>query len=340
MSEFFTQERLKGFTTELEHKNGIYTPAQRLLAASLLVEPTFLYPAVISGQKSGFEHAFGKEKWANYLSALQFTNSYDGPLTVNFVLNVYGHLLGNIWGGIVQDTQFEKGQLGVGSNAGEPIPMIGNGTMIANIRANPYLEWLPVTKPINDAHASRLSKTHPVSPYLLAKHGWAVTDESSLLGFINYVYKTREEKLRELGVIVDTYNNVEEPHDPDERAALLGKRLVSLHAGPDLNGTAANLLRNWSLRRDGLGPSIPDPDDLITTDEQHIDYVRSGRAIYEDCRQKVVAGTTDPVVILGLESGRALFNNNIMATRLTLEPDGLHDRLVFDRFRRSPRCEV
>jgi hypothetical protein len=321
---------------ELERKNGIHTPPQRLLVASLLVEPTFLYPAVITGQSASLEHAFGKEQWSNYLKARLLTKSYDGPFTLDFVLDVYGRLLGEPDRDHVQDTQFEKGHLGIGSNAGQPAPMTCTESEIAIINANPYLEWLPVERPSNDTDASGLTEIDPIGPYLLAKHGWAVTNEPSNLGFINYVCKTRDEKLQGLAAVVDQYNRAKELlHDPDELAASVENGIVSVHAGRDFNGTATNLVKNWSLEQDGLGPSIPYPDDLIVTGEQLTGNVRSGRALYERSRQKVEAGETDPVVIFGQESERTRFLENPMAPPPKLEPGKFHERAVFEGFLRA-----
>jgi hypothetical protein len=322
---------------ELERKNEIHTPAERLLEASLLIEPTFLYPAIITGQSADVEYAFGKEQWANYLGARLLTKSYQGPLTIDFVLDVYGCLLGKYdYDEVVEDTRLEEGHLGVGAQAGQPTAMTCNESEVAIINANPYLEWLSVTQPNNDVDAFELSEIHPIGPYLLAKHGWAVTNVPSALGFINYVVKTKDEKLRELVAIGDQYNKIRDlPYDPDELAASLEHWIVSLHAGRDYNGTASRLLMNWSLERDSLGPSIPYPDDLLTVREQHVGFVRQGRILYEQSHQKVEAGETDPVVIFGLESERARFQENSVATPPKLEPGSLHEPAVFEGFLRA-----
>ncbi len=321
---------------ELERQNEIFTPAQRLLVASLLVEPTFLYPAVITGQSEGVEHAFGKERWANYLKARSLTKTYQGPLTLDFVLNVYGILLEKVDPDeIIQDTKPEEGHLGIGSNAGQPYPMTCTDSQIAIISANKYTEWLPVTRPGSDVDDPRLSEIHPIAPHLLTRMGWSVTNEPSNLGFINYVAKTKNEKLRGLADIIGEYNRAKDsPHDPDELATSLERGIVSLHAGRDGNGTAAGLFMNWSLERDSLGPSIPYPDDLLATEERHISYVRQGRAVYERSRQKVEAGETDPVVIFGLENERAHFEESTM-TVPKLEQGKLHERAVFEEFLRT-----
>jgi hypothetical protein len=251
---------------ELERKNEMHTPAQRLLITSLLIEPTFLYPAVISGQRTNLERAFGHQQYADYLEARLLTKSYDGPLTLDFVLDIYGRLFGKSdHNEVIQDTRPEEGYLGVGSEAGQPTAMTCTESEIAIINANPYLEWLPVIQSNSHADTSGLSEIHPIGPYLLAKHGWAVTNAPSDLGFINYVVKTRDEKLRRLATLVDKYNKTRDlPHNPDELAESLQHGVVSLHVGRDRNGTASRLLMNWSLGLDGLGPSTPYPNDLVT----------------------------------------------------------------------------
>lgn len=224
-------ETIESRITELEYRNEIRTSSQRLLEASLLVEPTFFYPAIITGQSAGLECAFGKEQWANYLEARLHTKMHSGPLTLDFVLDVYRSLLGRSdRNDVIQDTKFEEGHLGIGANG--PRPMTLTERQIANIDANPYTEWLPVVEPSSntDDYRRSLSAIHPIAPYLLGKHGFAVTDRSSKLGYINYALKNKDEKLRVLTEIVDQYNREAAlPHDPDQLAAWLQRGIVSLH---------------------------------------------------------------------------------------------------------------
>ncbi len=322
---------------DAEERNGIRTPAERLLAASLLIEPTFLYPGIIAGQTEDIHFAFGKEEWLRHLTAQEFAAQHQGALTPDFITELYRIYLGRPGNDtIIEDTRFEKGWLGTGTS--KPfVPMTCTQEQIDALNRNPYAEWLNLAVPndINDIH--QLDK-RSFAYQLFHQRGWLVTSKPSAEGCINYIYKTRDEKMRELASICSQYKyQRERTHDPDELSATVQRALTSLHAGPDCNGRVGRMVGNWSLRQEGLAPSIPNPNDLIMPLKRHIRYIRGGRMQQTESREKVARGVADPAHIFGLATERSRYLEAGFPSPPPLEPGKIHNSAIFELFLRAIR---
>jgi len=322
---------------DAEARNGIRTPAERLLAASLLIEPTFLYPGIIAGQTEGIELAFGKEEWVRHLTAQGFAAQYKGALTPDFITELYRIYLGRSDSDtIIEDTRFEKGWLGTGTNKAF-VPMTCTQEPIDVLNRNPYTEWLNLTMP-NDIDDVRRLDTSSFAYQLFHNRGWLVTSKPSMEGCINYIHKTRDEKMQELTTICSQYEyRRKRTHDPDELSASVQRALTSLHAGPDCNGRVGRMVGNWSLKREGLAPSIPNPNDLLMPLERHIRYIRGGRMQQTESREKIASGITDESDIFGLAAERSRFIEAGFPSPPPLEPGKIHNSALFELFLRAIR---
>lgn len=329
--------------TNLEHLNGIYTQTQRTLEASLLVDPHFLYPAILEGQTSGLELAFGEEAWIGHLKARHFARAYNGPLTRDFILQIYSILSEKPAEDIVTDIKFDGGPIGIGAEGDGTtfVPMRCTPEQLEAIHYNPYVEWLWLAHP-------RHSNSHPLAPYLYAKTGWRIAEKFDGVGCINYIYKLRNEKMRELDEICVLYNTWEEREglkgeasyhreNSQALAAVLQHRAVSLHAGSNFNGRASRILMNWSLERHGLAPSVPNPADIRSPRQQRIEHVQYFSNLQARARKKVMAGITDLIDIFELHHERdalVRLHTNAYLPKIPprLEPGKLHDPQKYKKY--------
>lgn len=253
------QEQLRSECRELEEQLGIFTDEHRVLEASLFIDWPFLQVATLRGDKHP-EELFGLEAWKGWLAARIAMQNID-ELTVDMICNIH-KLLAEGMPVEIRGRIRDRGDLGSDySNLGSTITF--TEAQMKNIDENPLLHvrltegtntGFIVYPAVQDSKSKRkcISALSPerkasISPYISTSQLLRELLEETC----RWYAQTRLE-------VADTTHI----------AAMLQRKIVSIHPFEDGNGRLSRLLMQWVLTLGNEYLSIlQHPEDDLYFDE-------------------------------------------------------------------------
>lgn len=280
---------LEGEIDHLEKELGIRNKEDRLIESSLFVDKKFMDVAVITGNTARPERLFGDEAWADYLEARKATKRYGAQaLTPDFIIELHniltkrsGQTSSEIRSGDVVAADYKDPSKGVTYTEEQ----------VSNIKGNPYLAFRRTSLEENET-----------TGLIVYPNATDETDTQKM------VMKMMEDLCRWFN-----REKAKESYDSYEIAALLQRKLVSIHPFYDRNGTLSRLLMNWSLENDGEFPSMLDNpnDDILNSERGWISEVRKGSKSFHEMKKRQLQmrqmGIEDDAELLGVSQEQAFF---------------------------------
>lgn len=308
MDKSTSMENEKSNIAQIESSESL-SNQDRLIEASLFIDQKFINVAVITGNTKNPELMFGETPWLDYMDARKASKNYGkNELTTDFILELHKFLTRR-------------------SNP-EVSGKIRDFVVIAADYNNPE-------KPVS--YTKEQAQIIQANPNL----SFRKTEESETTGFI--VYPKPEDVQGRLKELCEWFNQVkkQEQYDPFKVAALLQRKLVSIHPFNDANGTLSRLLMNWSLENDGESASIlSNPnEDILTSENEWVEEVKKGSKKLRDIRLKELsmknAGIEDMAGLFGLEQEQAFYDyvfKHIKNAPLFVFKDGKLDHMEYEAF--------
>jgi len=301
--------------TSVEKELRLETAGQRALEASLFIDKKFLDVAVITGEQTPPELLFGRSAWKGYTDARALARqSISQELSVDLIKRIH-----------------EK--------VANPVePKIAGKIRNSNVRAGDYNDPTKAVRYTNEQIESIKQNPHLV---------FEPTDGANT-GFIHYPFtkdgQNTRQYIEELLEEVCTWYNAEikNPNaDPHRLAAILQRRIISIHPFLDANGTTSRLLMNWSLEKTGAAPSAIDnpSSDITTSEDEWTQTVRNGSKKYEESKRRLKAleacGIEDIAFVLGVYPEKAFYDyifRYIGKPPRFFSNNGMQDHQDFDSF--------
>lgn len=271
--------------------------------------------AIIIGEATPPEDLFGQKEWEGYVDARAFARDYgSNNLTIDFITSIHQKLVAGINPNISGKIRNIDVMAGDYNDPSKPVSYTKEE--IDNINANDYL-----------AFETTGDETTGFILYPFSKDGGSTEAYvSELLQQVCDWYNTEREK---------------EGTDPHRLAALLQRKLISIHPFLDTNGTVSRLLMNWSLENSGVSPSALDnpSNDILTSEDDWTKAVQNGSKKYEDSNKRLSAmekaGVVDIAYVLGFGPEKAFYD--YVFKHLSIPPQlftssGMQDHKQFEEF--------
>lgn len=291
------------------------SPTQRALEASLFIDKKFFDVSVIVGNSTPPEHLFGEKPWQGYIDARNFSRQFgQGNLTIDFITGLHSKIASPVDSQIAGKIRNVPIRGGDYNNPKEPVTYTDEE--IESIKQNPYL--------------------------MFQEAGGKNT------GFIHYPFSKEGEDPQAhiqnlLQEVCDWYNGekAKPGTDPYKLAALLQRKMISIHPFYDANGTTSRVLMNWALETNGVAPSALDnpSNDVLTDENSWVDAVKKGGSKYTESQKRnhalESAGIEDVAYALGLSPERAFYDyifRHIGKPPAFFSKNNMQDHQTFEEF--------
>lgn len=302
------------FKNPKEKALPLETQGQRILEASLFIDKKFVDVAAIAGLETPIEKLFGEEEWKGYIDARKYSLKYgDQDLTIEFIQKIHEKLTAEAKSQIAGKIRNVPGMAGDYNDPHTPVAYTPDE--ILNIKSNPYLKF---------------------------------DDKGDGKGFILYPSSIDTQKtVTDLLAEVCNWYNAERKKpdaDPHKLAALLQRKLISIHPFFDSNGGTSRIVMNWSLQNHGVAPSILEnpSNDILVGEDQWVNEVKKGSERYANSKVKLEAlekaGIEDNAYFLGMGAEKAFYDyiyKYIAQIPKLTTADGMLDHKNFEAFFRE-----
>lgn len=287
------EEQIRRENHAVEETLGITSPAQRMVEASLFIDPPFWETALLRGDAHP-EELFGIRAWKGWLEARASARDLPDTVTIDDIKSLHAVIAQGLSSGI-------QGEIRTDTMIGGDYTQIGSAItftqeQIDSIESNPLLKITFTDREKNEGYI-----LYPcVRDWELFNRCKALLppDSQATLGF----YPTNDRLVTALLTGFLQRFNETPPTDKTEilaRAAELQRQFVSIHPFTDGNGRLSRLLMNAYLQRAGVAPAVLEhgEDDLFYSKEGWEEEVREGCERYRRLKAKAQEGTTQREVL-------------------------------------------